>query len=117
MTDNSNVDQSDPSGPEISPADEAAVNAAVEQALAAFAAAADLDELKAARLAHTGEKAPLTLANRGIGALPKELKSTAGKLMGSARKAMGTALAARTEVLEAEHAARKIGRASCRERV
>ncbi|MEV4901818.1 phenylalanine--tRNA ligase subunit alpha [Citricoccus sp. NPDC055426] len=108
MTDHPPVDQSEPTGPEISPADEAAVSTAVENALAAFNAAAGLEELKAARLAHTGEKAPLTLANRGIGRLPKELKSTAGKLMGAARKSMESALAARTEVLEAEHAARML---------
>jgi phenylalanyl-tRNA synthetase alpha chain len=92
--------------PEISPADETAVGAAVEAALQAFAAAADLDQLKAARLAHTGEKAPLTLANRSIGKLPKDQKATAGKLMGGARKRMESALAARTEVLEEERAAR-----------
>ena len=91
---------------EISPVDAAAVDAAVQAALAAFDAAADLDELKAARLAHTGDRAPLTLANKGIGALPKERKAEAGKLMGGARGRLNKALAARTEVLEAEQAAR-----------
>lgn len=43
---------------EISPVDAAAVDAAVQAALAAFDAATDLDELKAARLAHTGDRAP-----------------------------------------------------------
>src|SRR5699024_12817600 len=60
--------------PEISPADEAAVKQAVEAALAAFDAADTLDELKAARLAHTGDNAPLTLANRLIGKLEKSEK-------------------------------------------
>ena len=92
--------------PQISPVDAAAVDAAVEAALAAFAAAADLDELKAARLAHTGDRAPLTLANKAIGTLPKDQKATAGKTMGAARGRLGRALAARTEVLEAEHAER-----------
>lgn len=92
--------------PEISPVDAEAVDAAVQAALAAFDAAADLDELKSARLAHTGDRAPLTLTNKGIGALPKERKAEAGKVMGAARGRMNKALAARTEVLEAEQAAR-----------
>jgi phenylalanyl-tRNA synthetase alpha chain len=33
----------------------------------AFAAATDLDQLKAARLAHTGDKAPISLASRALG--------------------------------------------------
>lgn len=70
---------------EISPVDAEAVEAAVQAALAAYEAATDLDELKAARLAHTGDRAPLTLANKAIGALPKERKAEAGKLMGAAR--------------------------------
>ncbi|WP_431862489.1 phenylalanine--tRNA ligase subunit alpha [Micrococcus terreus] len=93
---------------EISPADETAVQAAVERALADFQAAGTLEELKTARLAHTGEKAPLTLANRGIGKLPTEQKSVAGKLMGGARGRMEKALAARTAVLEEERAARML---------
>ncbi|MDO5634841.1 MAG: phenylalanine--tRNA ligase subunit alpha [Micrococcus sp.] len=93
-------------GAEISPADEAGVDGVVTQALADIDAAATLDQLKAARLAHTGDKAPLTLANRGIGALPKEQKASAGKIMGAARGRINAALAARTEVLEAEQAQR-----------
>ncbi|MDO4240139.1 phenylalanine--tRNA ligase subunit alpha [Micrococcus sp.] len=93
---------------EISPVDAEAVDAAVQAALAAFDAAADLDELKAARLAHTGDRAPLTLANKSIGALPKDQKATAGKTMGAARGRVNKALAARTVQLEAEHAERML---------
>ncbi len=89
-----------------SPLDEAALSQVIQDAIAAFDAATDLDELKAARLAHTGEKAPLTLANRMIGKLDKADKATAGKNMGQARGRVNAALAARTEVLEAENAAR-----------
>ncbi|WP_394942246.1 phenylalanine--tRNA ligase subunit alpha [Psychromicrobium sp. YIM B11713] len=88
------------------PTDQAALDAAVQIALEAIAQAKDLEELKAARLAHTGEKSPLSLANRGIKGLPNELKATAGKLMGASRGAVNQALAARTEVLEAEAAER-----------
>ncbi|KAA9393528.1 phenylalanine--tRNA ligase subunit alpha [Kocuria coralli] len=90
----------------VQPTDQAAVNAAVEQALADIAAAADLERLKTVRLAHTGEKSPLALGNRKIGKLPKEQKAVAGKLMGQARGRVNKAVAQRQEVLEAEHAER-----------
>jgi len=88
------------------PLDEAAITAAVDQAVAAIAAAATLDELKAVRLAHTGEKSALSLANREIGALPKDQKAAAGKLMGASRGRVNKALADRTVALEAENDAR-----------
>ena len=88
------------------PLDEAAITAAVEQAVAAIAAASTLDELKAARLAHTGEKSALSLANREIGGLPKDQKAAAGKLMGASRGRVNKALADRTVELEAENDAR-----------
>ncbi|MCZ2403744.1 phenylalanine--tRNA ligase subunit alpha [Paenarthrobacter sp. Z7-10] len=88
------------------PTDEAAISAAVDRAVAAIAGATSLDELKAARLAHSGEKSPLSLANRGIGALPKEQKAAAGKVLGLSRGRVNQALAARTEELEAQDAAR-----------
>ncbi|MBE1515924.1 phenylalanine--tRNA ligase subunit alpha [Nesterenkonia halotolerans] len=88
------------------PLDESAIERSVEAAIAAFAAAGDLEELKAARLAHTGDKAPIVLANRQIGTLDKTEKAAAGKLLGGARGKIQKALAARTEVLEVEHAER-----------
>lgn len=90
------------------PTDEAAVEGVVAAALAAFENATDLDELKTARLAHLGDKAPITLANRGIGKLENKDKATAGKLLGGAKGRINKALAARTEVLEAERAARRL---------
>jgi phenylalanyl-tRNA synthetase alpha chain len=91
---------------ELSPLDADGVEAAVAAAISAFEAATTLEELKEARLAHTGDKAALTLANRGIGALDGPDKAAAGKLLGGARAAIGRALAARTSVLEAERDAR-----------
>ncbi|MGX5717571.1 phenylalanine--tRNA ligase subunit alpha [Arthrobacter sp. MAHUQ-56] len=88
------------------PTDEAAINAAVDQAITAIDGAATLDELKAVRLAHTGEKSPLSLANREIGRLPKDQKALAGKLMGASRGRVNKALAERNAVLEAENDAR-----------
>ncbi len=71
-------------------------------ALAAIAGAANLDELKTARLAHFGDRAPLTLANAEIGALPPAARADAGKRIGSARAAVKAALAQRQTELEAE---------------
>ena len=90
----------------VDPTDEAGVTAAVEHALREIEAAADLSELKTVRLAHTGEKSPLALANRAIGGLDKAAKATAGKLVGQARGRVNKALAARTTVLEEERDAR-----------
>ncbi|MBJ2121311.1 phenylalanine--tRNA ligase subunit alpha [Arthrobacter sp. MSA 4-2] len=88
------------------PLDAAAVSAAVDRALADIAAADTLDALKAVRIAHTGEKSALSLANRGIGALAKDQKAAAGKNIGPARGRINAALAARTLELEAERDAR-----------
>ena len=92
--------------PALSPLDEAGITAAVDAALLAVEAATTLDELKTARLAHTGERSPLALANRGIGALAPADKGVAGKLLGAARGRVQQALAARQVVLEAERDAR-----------
>ncbi|MDQ0821856.1 phenylalanyl-tRNA synthetase alpha chain [Arthrobacter sp. V4I6] len=88
------------------PLDEAAITAAVDRAVDAIAGASTLDELKAVRLAHTGEKSALSLANRGIGGLPKDQKAAAGKLMGGSRGRVNKALADRAAELEAENDAR-----------
>jgi phenylalanyl-tRNA synthetase alpha chain len=88
------------------PLDEAEITAAVDAALAAITAAADLDALKDVRIAVAGDKSPLSLANRTIGSLPKDQKSAAGKLVGPARGRINAALAARTVELEAERDAR-----------
>jgi phenylalanyl-tRNA synthetase alpha chain len=76
------------------------------EALAAFAAAGDLDALHEAKVAHTGPSSPLALANREIGALPPHAKADAGKRVGQARGAVNKALAARQAELEAERDAR-----------
>ncbi len=90
----------------LSPLDEAGIAAAVAAAQAAFAQASTLEELKVARLAHSGDNAPITFANTQIKALDKADKPTAGKLMGAARKAIQTALGEASARLEAEAEAR-----------
>jgi phenylalanyl-tRNA synthetase alpha chain len=78
------------------------VEAMRDVALAAVATAADLAELKEIRLAHAGDRSPLALANREIGALPPQARKEAGQRVGQARGAVNQAIAARQSVLEAE---------------
>src|SRR5579863_4392275 len=78
------------------------VERARDQALDAIAMAGSLDELKAARLAHTGDRAPLTLAGAEIGALPPAARADAGKRVGAAKAQVRAAIDTRQRVLEAE---------------
>jgi phenylalanyl-tRNA synthetase alpha chain len=73
-----------------------------DDALAAIAAAASLDDLKAARVAHAGDRSPISLARAEIGALPPAARAEAGKRVGAARAAVTAALASRQDELEAE---------------
>jgi phenylalanyl-tRNA synthetase alpha chain len=87
---------------EVTPLSPGEVTRMRDKALAAIAAAQTLDELKEARIAHFGDKAPLTLANAEIGALPPQARAEAGKRVGKARGEVRQALADRTAALEAD---------------
>jgi phenylalanyl-tRNA synthetase alpha chain len=78
------------------------IEAALSEGLAAVAAATDLDELKAARLAHAGDRAPLTQARAEIGALPPQARAEAGKRVGTAQGQLKAAISARQAELEKE---------------
>jgi len=78
------------------------VDRALDAALTAITAATTLDELKEARLAHSGDRAPLTLASAEIGALPPEARADAGRRTGAAKARIKEALARRQEDLEKE---------------
>jgi len=78
------------------------VTAALADALAAIADARSLDELKAVRVSHVGDRSPLALANAEIGALPPNARAEAGRRVGTARREVGQALAARQAELEAD---------------
>ena len=78
-----------------------AIEQLVTDALAAIAAADSTAALKQARLAHSGDKSPLALANRAIGGLAPADRKQAGQLLGQARGRVQQALAARTEAVEA----------------
>lgn len=87
---------------QVAALDEQAVAGMVSAALAAIAAAADLADLKEVRLAHAGDRSPLALANREIGALPPAAKAEAGKRVGQARGEIKQALDSRQTALETE---------------
>lgn len=87
---------------QVASLDPEAITTMVTDALAAIARATTLGELKEARLAHTGDRSPLALANREIGALPPAAKAEAGKRVGQARGEVKSALDARQVELEAE---------------
>jgi phenylalanyl-tRNA synthetase alpha chain len=74
-----------------------------DEAVAAIEAAGDLAALKEVRLAHAGDRSPLGLANREIGALPPQARKEAGQRVGQARGAVSQAMARRTAELEAAH--------------
>ncbi|HCE60282.1 MAG TPA: phenylalanine--tRNA ligase subunit alpha, partial [Janibacter terrae] len=87
---------------EVAALDPQVIEEAVAAALAAAAGATTLDELKRIRGQHQGDKSPLALANREIGALPPSAKAEAGKRVGQARGRVGAAFSARQVELEAE---------------
>ena len=73
-----------------------------DQALAAVGGAGDLAALKEVRLAHAGDRSPLALANREIGALPPQARKEAGQRVGAARREVADAVTARQAVLESQ---------------
>ncbi|WP_235738788.1 phenylalanine--tRNA ligase subunit alpha [Nocardioides alcanivorans] len=91
---------------EVTPLRADEVEAMRDAALDAIAGAQDLAALKQVRLEHAGDRSPLALANREIGALPPQARKEAGARVGKARGEVNKALGQRTAVLEAEHAER-----------
>jgi len=85
---------------QVTPLEAAEVDRMRIEALGAIAAAADLDALSEIQRAFAGDRSPLALANREIGALPPQAKADAGKRVGGARKAIKDALAERHTTLE-----------------
>ena len=77
-----------------------------DAALAAVGKAADLEELRVARLAHLADRSPLKLARAEIGALPPAARADAGRRVGAALAAVQQALETRSTELEAERDAR-----------
>jgi phenylalanyl-tRNA synthetase alpha chain len=74
---------------------------AVKQADAAFAEAADLEVLVERRPAHLGERSPVLLARREIGALPPAARAEAGKRVNETQAEIKAAYERRYAELEA----------------
>ncbi|HWC78971.1 MAG TPA: phenylalanine--tRNA ligase subunit alpha [Pseudonocardiaceae bacterium] len=79
-----------------------ALQEAVKRAEAAFAEAADLDALAAARSAHLGDRSAVLTGRREIGALPPAARAEAGKRVNETQAAIKSAYDARHAVLLAE---------------
>ncbi|HYN93047.1 MAG TPA: phenylalanine--tRNA ligase subunit alpha [Pilimelia sp.] len=92
--------RNDPYDPkQVALLDQGALDEAVSQAEKAFAAAGDPDALTAVRHLHLGDRAPVSLARREIGALPPAAKADAGKRVNAARRQVEEAYAARAAEL------------------
>lgn len=75
---------------------------AVDKAKAEFSAADSLEALAGVKPAHLGEKSPLLVARREIGALPPKARSEAGKRVNEAQSAVKVAFDERRAQLEIE---------------
>ncbi|MBC7374715.1 MAG: phenylalanine--tRNA ligase subunit alpha [Frankiales bacterium] len=84
------------------PLEPAVLEDARAQALAGFFAATTLAELAAARTTHIGDRSPVALARRGIGALPGPEKAEAGRRVNVLQAAVTGAYDSRKAVLEDE---------------
>ncbi|MBA3021062.1 phenylalanine--tRNA ligase subunit alpha [Propionicimonas sp.] len=84
------------------------LDALVAAALAGFADATTTAELKQARLAHSGDRSPLALANRAIGTLPGTERKDAGQRIGTARAQVAAALAEREAAVGAAELAARL---------
>lgn len=87
---------------QVAALDPSAIDEMVSAALAAIEGAADLDALKQVRSDHVGDRSPLALANREIGALPPAARKDAGARVGKARGEVNRVMAARQVILEGE---------------
>lgn len=86
---------------QVSALSEEQIAAAVNAALEAFAAATTMADLKSAKADHAGERSPIALANREIGALPPAARKDAGQRIGKARGEINSAFAKRSDELAA----------------
>lgn len=99
--------RNDPYDPkQVALLDPEALDAAVAAAEEAFGAANDPDELIALRPRHLGDRAPVSLARREIGALPPAARADAGKRVNEARRRISEAFDKRRAELEQQRAQR-----------
>src|SRR5215475_9149224 len=99
--------RNDPYDPkQVALLDPGALDDAVGGAERAFAAAPDLDALTSLKPPHLGDRAPVSLARREIGALPPAAKAEAGQRVNAARQAIQSGYDNRRAVLANEAAQR-----------
>jgi phenylalanyl-tRNA synthetase alpha chain len=99
--------RNDPYDPkQVALLDAGALDDAVAAAEKAFADATDPDALGALKPAHLGDRSPVSLARREIGALPPHAKSEAGQRVNAARAAIQSRYDARAAELATEQARR-----------
>ncbi|HEY6795906.1 MAG TPA: phenylalanine--tRNA ligase subunit alpha [Kineosporiaceae bacterium] len=94
---------------EVAALSEDAIAAYAADALAAVDAAEDLDTLKQVRLEHAGDRSPIALATREIGALPPAARAEAGKRVGAARARIREVIERRQAELEVDRDRRVLG--------
>jgi phenylalanyl-tRNA synthetase alpha chain len=101
--------RNDPYDPkQVALLDPGALASAVADAATAFEATTDPDALAELRRQHLGDRAPVSLARREIGALPPAAKSDAGKRVNEARRSIESAYADRLAVVQAARAERML---------
>lgn len=71
-------------------------------ALAAIAAASDLESLKAVKIAFVGDKSPIAKANQSLGLIPPSERAEIGKIIGKARNEINALFEKRELILETE---------------
>jgi phenylalanyl-tRNA synthetase alpha chain len=95
--------RNDPYDPkQVALLDQSSLDDAIAGAEKAFTEAGDLDALASVKHLHLGDRAPVSLARREIGALPPHAKSDAGKRVNEARAAISAAFEARQAELRAD---------------
>ncbi len=78
----------------------------VSEAKKSIESASTLEELKSARITHSGDKSPIALASRALGSMASDERASVGKVIGDAKSAVAQMIAERTQVLEDQRDAR-----------
>ena len=88
--------------------DAQAVTNAVAEGIAKIENASSMEELKAIKTQYAGAESAMTQASKAIGALPKDQKKDAGKIMGKLRADFGRAYGTKEQQVKAEEEARAL---------
>ena len=88
--------------------DAQAVTDAVAEGIAKIENASTMEELKAIKTQYAGAESAMTQASKAIGALPKDQKKDAGKLMGKLRADFGRAFGTKESKSRPKKTAREL---------